>query len=605
MTDMTKIRNFSIVAHIDHGKSTLADRLLEKTGTIDPRQMQARILDNLELERERGITIKSVPVRMVYQAQDGEQYILNLIDTPGHVDFGYEVSRSLAACEGALLVVDATQGVQAQTLANAYKAFDQNLEIVPVLNKIDLPSARPEEIKKEVEDVIGIEATHAVSCSAKDGTGIDELLEQIVTLIPAPKGDVKAPLQALIFDAVYDNYRGVVCYIRVKNGQIAKGMLVKLMATGAVYQIEEVGYFNPNWSPCDQLGAGEVGYFTASIKTLDEARVGDTVTTAQSGAQSPLPGYQSVKPVVYCGFYPVDRDHYPQLRDALEKLRLNDASLSFEPETSTALGFGFRCGFLGLLHMDITRERLEREFDVSLVATAPNVVYQVSCKNGSVIEAHRPSDFPDAGDIDSVAEPMIKLTIYVPSDYVGKVMQLCQDKRGTFETMEYLTPDRVRAIYKLPLAEFIVEFYDRLQSCTRGYASLDYDHLGFEVSNLVKVDLLIHGESVDAFSFICHGDEAYHRGQKVVSKLKELIPNQLFEVPIQASIGKRVIVRANVKAMRKDVLAKCYGGDVSRKNKLLEKQKKGKERMKMIGKVSIPPQAFLSFLDVDNDRDGK
>lgn len=605
MTPLERIRNFSIVAHIDHGKSTLADRLLESTGTIEARNMKARVLDKLELEQERGITIKSVPVRMNYRARDGQTYVLNLIDTPGHVDFGYEVSRSLAACEGALLVVDATQGVQAQTLANAYKAFDQDLEILPVLNKIDLPGARPDEIKTEVEEVVGIDASHATAVSAKTGQGVDLLLEQIVALVPAPEGDADAPLQALIFDAVYDNYRGVVCYVRVKNGRLTKGQVIRLMATEAVYTVEEVGVFNPDWQPAEELGPGEVGYVTASIKTLDEARVGDTITHAQAPASAPLPGYQAVKPVVYCGFYPVSRDDYTQLRDALEKLRLNDASIFFEPESSTALGFGFRCGFLGLLHMDITRERLEREFDVSLVATAPNVVYRLTLKDGTELEAHRPGDFPEAGEIERVCEPMIRLTVYVPSDYVGKVMQLCQDKRGVFENMEYITPERVRACYKLPLAEFIVEFYDRLQSGTRGYASLDYDHLGFEEADLVKVDLLIHGEPVDAFSFICHGDEAYHRGQKVVSKLKELIPRQLFEVPIQASIGKRVIVRANVKAMRKDVLAKCYGGDVSRKNKLLEKQKKGKERMKMIGKVSIPPEAFLSFLDVDDDREGR
>ncbi|WP_276955388.1 translation elongation factor 4 [Jonquetella anthropi] len=598
--EISKIRNFSIVAHIDHGKSTLADRLLEFTGAIDLRNMKDQVLDTLELERERGITIKSVPVRMAYRAQDGEDYVLNLIDTPGHVDFGYEVSRSLAACEGALLVVDSTQGVQAQTLANAYKAFDQGLEILPVLNKIDLPSARPEEIRKEVEDVVGIDASKAVPCSAKEGIGIKEILEQIVALVPPPSGDPQAPLQALIFDAVYDNYRGVVCYIRMVNGTLKAGRKIRLMATGATYEVEEVGVFSPLWNPIGELGPGEVGYFTASIKTLHEARVGDTVTSDDVPASSPLPGYKSVKPVVYCGIYPVDRDSYPQVRDALEKLALNDASLSFDPETSAALGFGFRCGFLGLLHMDITRERLEREFGVSLVATFPNVVYQLLLKNGSILEAHRPTDFPDAGEIDQVREPMIRLTVYTPSDYVGKVMQLCQDKRGTFETMEYITPDRVRAIYKLPLAEFIVDFYDRLQTVTRGYASLDYDHIGFEPSDLVKVDVLMNGESVDAFSFICHGDDAYHRGQKVVSKLKELIPRQLFEVPIQASIGKRVIVRANVKALRKDVLAKCYGGDITRKNKLLEKQKKGKERMKLIGRVSIPPEAFLRFLDVDD-----
>ena len=573
------------------------------TGTIEKRNMKAQILDNMDIERERGITIKSVPVRMKFRAADGEDYVLNLIDTPGHVDFGYEVSRSLAACEGALLIVDATQGVQAQTLANAYKAVDHDLTVLPVLNKIDLPSARPEEARHEIEDVIGIDASEAVLCSAKEGIGIRDILEQIVTHIPAPRGSENEPLQALIFDAVYDNYRGIVCYIRVVNGRIKSGDVIRLMATGAVYTVEETGVFAPGWTPVESLGAGEVGYFTASIKTLDEARVGDTVTLNAAPASSALPGYQQVKPVVYCGFYPVDRDEFPVLRDALEKLKLNDASISYEPETSTALGFGFRCGFLGLLHMDISHERLEREFDVHLVATAPNVVYRIVKKNGEVVEAHRPVDFPPEGDIAEIQEPMIRLTIYVPKDYVGKVMQLCQDKRGTFINMDYITPERARTVYDLPLAEFIVDFYDKLQSLSRGYASLDYEHIGFKKNDLVKVDMLINQEPVDAFSFICHADDAYHRGHASAMKLKTLIPNQLFEVPIQASIGKKIIVRANVKALRKDVLAKCYGGDVTRKNKLLEKQKKGKERMKQIGKVSIPPEAFLSFLDVNDDKD--
>ena len=584
--DLRKIRNFSIIAHIDHGKSTIADRLLEMTGTVAKRNMKEQILDNMDIERERGITIKSVPVRMNYKARDGENYILNLIDTPGHVDFGYEVSRSLAACEGALLVVDSTQGVQAQTLANAYKAV-------------------AEEIRHEIEDVIGIDASEAVCCSAKEGTGIPDILEQIVSGIPHPQGSDDAPLQALIFDAVYDNYRGIVCYIRLMNGTVKAGDIVKMMATGASYTVEEVGVFSPGWTPVDRLGAGEVGYFTASIKTLDEARVGDTVTNADNPSEEALPGYQPVKSVVYCGLYPVERDDFPQLRDALEKLKLNDASLTYDPETSTALGFGFRCGFLGLLHMDISRERLEREFDVHLVATAPNVVYRVVKKTGEVIEAHRPTDFPPEGDIQEVQEPMIRLTVYTPKDYVGKVMQLCQDKRGVYLTLDYITPERARVVYDLPLAEFIVEFYDKLQSLTRGYASLDYEHIGFKASNLVKVDMLINQEPIDAFSFICHADDAYHRGHASAMKLKTLIPNQLFEVPIQASIGKKVIVRTNVRALRKDVLAKCYGGDVSRKNKLLEKQKKGKERLKQIGKVSIPPDAFLSFLDVNDDEDGK
>lgn len=600
--DPKRIRNFSIIAHIDHGKSTIADRMLEVTGTIDKRNMKEQVLDSLELERERGITIKSVPVRMDYVASDGDAYVLNLIDTPGHVDFSYEVSRSLAACEGALLVVDAAQGVEAQTLANAYKAIDQNLEIVPVINKIDLPSARPDEIRHEIEDVVGLDASEAILASAKNGVGIQEALDRVVRDVPPPQGDPNAPLRALIFDSVYDNYRGVICYIRVVDGQISSGDDVFFMATGRRYTVEEVGVFKPGFTPAGCLSVGEVGYLTASIKSLEEARVGDTVTLGGRPAERPLPGYQAVKPVVYCGFYPVDREEYPQLREALEKLKLNDASIEFEPETSTALGFGFRCGFLGLLHMDITRERLQREFDVQLVATAPNVVYRVVTRRDEEIEAHRPSDFPDMGAVASVSEPLIRLTVYVPAEYVGKVMQLCQEKRGTFISMDYLTPERARAIYDVPLAEFIVDFYDQLQSQTRGYASLDYEHVGFRESDLVKVDVLINHEPVDAFSFICHQDDAYHRGQQAVKKLKELIPRQLFEVPLQASVGKKVIVRSNVKALRKDVLAKCYGGDITRKRKLLEKQKKGKEKMKLIGKVSIPPDAFMSFLDVDDDR---
>ncbi len=603
--ELQKIRNFSIIAHIDHGKSTIADRLLEVTGTVDKRNMKDQLLDNMDIERERGITIKSVPVRMNYRASDGENYVLNLIDTPGHVDFSYEVSRSLAACEGALLVVDSTQGVQAQTLANAYKAVDHDLTVLPVLNKIDLPSAHPEEVRREIEDVIGIDASDAVCCSAKEGIGITEILEQVVSEIPSPKGDDGAPLQALIFDAVYDNYRGIVCYIRVMNGNIKAGDAVRLMATGASYTVEEVGVFSPSWTPVDRLGSGEVGYFTASIKTLDEARVGDTVTSNAHPSPEALPGYQPVKPVVYCGFYPVERDEFPQLRDALEKLKLNDASLTYDPESSTALGFGFRCGFLGLLHMDISSERLAREFDVHLVATAPNVIYRVVKKNGEIIEAHRPTDFPPDGEIQEVQEPMIRLTVYTPKDFVGKVMQLCQDKRGVYVNLDYITPERARIVYDLPLAEFIVDFHDKLQSLTRGYVSLDYEHIGFRTSNLVKVDMLINGEAVDAFSFICHNDDAYHRGHASAMKLKTLIPNQLFEVPIQASIGKKIIVRTNVRALRKDVLAKCYGGDVSRKNKLLEKQKKGKERLKKIGKVSIPPEAFLSFLNVGESEDDR
>ncbi len=600
--DQKRIRNFCIIAHIDHGKSTLADRLLERTNTIDSRDMKAQILDSLDLERERGITIKLVPVKMKYTARDGEEYILNLIDTPGHVDFGYEVSRSLAACEGALLVVDATQGVEAQTLANAYMAVDQGLEIIPVINKIDLPSSRPDYVIREIEEVVGLDCEDIILASAKEGKGIDEILERIVSKIPSPAGDAEAPLQAMIFDTEYDNYKGVICYIRVVNGTLKSGQSVQFTATGSVFPVEEVGVFRPGFTLCAELTPGEVGYMVSNIKTVAEAHVGDTITDSARPAP-PLPGYRKVKPVVFCGFYPVERDDYPQLRDALEKLVLNDSAISFEPETSVALGFGFRCGFLGLLHMDISKERLRREFGVELVATAPNVIYEVQTKSGEVIEAHRPSDFPEMGDIDEVREPVIKLTLFVPADYVGKVMKLCQDKRGVYQSMDYLAPDRVRLIYELPLAEFIIDFHDKLKSQTRGYASLDYEYKTLKAADLVRVDVLVSGEAADAFSFICHRDAAYHRGQAVVRKLKELIPNQLFEVPIQASIGKKVIVRQNVKALRKDVLAKCYGGDISRKRKLLEKQKEGKKRMKQIGRVSIPQEAFLAFLQVEEDEE--
>jgi GTP-binding protein LepA len=594
------IRNFCIIAHIDHGKSTLADRLLEQTHTVASRDMRQQLLDSLDLERERGITIKLVPVRMNYRARDGRDYVLNLIDTPGHVDFGYEVSRSLAACEGALLVVDATQGVEAQTVANAYQAVEQGIEILPVVNKIDLPSSRPDNAKKEIMDVVGIDASNAVLASAKDGTGIEEILERVVSDVPPPEGDPDRPLEALIFDSVYDNYRGVICYVRVVNGTLRAGQNILFMATNGRYPVDEVGVFKPGFTPTDRLGPGEVGYISASVKTLAEAHAGDTVTDATRPAEKPLPGYRKVKSVVFCGFYPVERDDYPQLRDALEKLRLNDSAITYEPETSVALGFGFRCGFLGLLHMDVAKERLRREFDVELVATAPNVVYEIVTKNG-VAEARRPADFPDAGDIEEVREPFIKLSVFLPSDYVGKVMQLVQEKRGIYRSMDYLTPDRARLVYDMPLAEFITDFHDRLKSQTRGYASLDYEFIGLRASDLVRVDVLVNGEAADAFSFICHKDAAYHRGHAAVTKLKELIPSQLFEVPIQASIGKRVIVRVNVKALRKDVLAKCYGGDITRKRKLLEKQKEGKKRMKQIGKISIPQEAFLAFLQLDQE----
>ena len=595
---LENLRNFSIIAHVDHGKSTLADRLLEATGTVDKRNMKAQLLDMLDLERERGITIKSVPVRMNYKARDGRTYVLNLIDTPGHVDFSYEVSRSLAACEGAVLVVDASQGVEAQTVANSYLAADLDLELVPVLNKIDLPSAHPDQVKKELEDIIGINADDAVMISAKTGEGVPELLERIVRDIPAPAGDADAPLQALIFDSVYDNYKGVICYVRVVNGTLEAGKTVRFMATGQTYQLDEVGVFKPDMVKVDSLGPGEVGFICASIKTIDEAHVGDTITDAASPAAEPLAGYKKVKPVVFCGFYPVEREDINQLREALEKLQINDSAISFEPENSAALGFGFRCGFLGLLHMEIAKERLNREFGVDLVATAPNVVYQIVLTNGEVIEAHRPSDFPDPGRIEEIREPYIKLSIFMPEQFVGAAMQLCQEKRGTYVGMDYITPERVRLTYDMPLAEFILDFHDRLKSCTRGYASLDYEHIGFRAANLVKVDVLLQEEPVDAFSFICHADQAYHRGHAVVGKLKELIPRQLFEVPVQAAVGKKVIVRMNIKAVRKDVLAKCYGGDVTRKRKLLEKQKEGKKRMKQVGRVSIPQEAFLAFMDV-------
>ena len=596
--DLQHIRNFSIIAHVDHGKSTLADRLIEATHTVELRNMKAQLLDMLELERERGITIKLVPVRMNYKAEDGREYILNLIDTPGHVDFNYEVSRSLAACEGAVLVVDAAQGVEAQTVANAYLAVEQGLDIVPVFNKIDLPSADPDRVCKELEEIIGIDATDAVMASAREGRGISEILERIVRDVRPPEGDAEAPLQALIFDSVYDNYKGVISYVRVVNGTLRAKTPIEFMATGRTYEVEEVGVFHPNMEAVDSLGPGEVGYITAGIKSLSEANVGDTLTDPRKPASGPLPGYRHVKPVVFCGYYPLDREEIVQLREALEKLQINDSAISFEPESSSALGFGFRCGFLGLLHMEIAKERLLREFNVELIATAPNVIYQIRLSNGDIIEAHRPSDFPDPSRIEEILEPYIRVTIFLPDPHVGGAMQLCQEKRGVYVGMDYITPERVRLVYDLPLAEFILDFHDKIKSATRGYASLDYEHTGYRVSDLVKVDILIQEEPVDAFTFVCHRDAAYHRGHAVASKLKELIPRQLFEVPIQAAIAKKVIVRTNAKAMRKDVLAKCYGGDISRKRKLLEKQKEGKKRMKQIGKVAIPQEAFLAFMDV-------
>ncbi|MDL2263620.1 translation elongation factor 4 [Synergistaceae bacterium OttesenSCG-928-I11] len=602
MSAMKKIRNFSIIAHVDHGKSTLADRLIETTNTVESRNMKSQLLDMLELERERGITIKLVPVRMNYRAKDGQEYILNLIDTPGHVDFNYEVSRSLAACEGAILVVDAAQGVEAQTVANAYLAVEQNLDLIPVFNKIDLPSAQPERIMQEIEEVIGLDASNAILASAKDGTGVPEILERIVSDIRPPEGDAAAPLAALIFDSVYDNYKGVISYVRVVDGELTAKRQIKFMATGDAYEVEEVGVFSPGMQAVERLGPGEVGYIVAGIKSLTDANVGDTITDAKNPTPSPLPGYRKVKPVVFCGFYPIEREEINALREALEKLQINDSAITFEPESSAALGFGFRCGFLGLLHMEIAKERLWREFGVELVATAPNVVYQIKLTDGTMIEARRPSDFPsDVVRQEEVLEPYIRATVFLPEAYVGACMQLCQEKRGVYVSMDYLTPERVRLVYDLPLAEFILDFHDRLKSSTRGYASLDYEHTGYRVSDLVKVDILIQEEPVDAFSFICHRDAAYHRGHAVAAKLKELIPRQLFEVPIQAAIGKKVVVRMNVKALRKDVLAKCYGGDITRKRKLLEKQKEGKKRMKQVGRVAIPQEAFMAFMDVSGE----
>ena len=599
--DQSKIRNFCIIAHIDHGKSTLADRIIEMTGLLTSREMQSQVLDNMELERERGITIKAQTVRTVYKAKDGDEYIFNLIDTPGHVDFNYEVSRSLAACDGAILVVDAAQGVEAQTLANVYLALDHDLDVVPVLNKIDLPSADPQRVIEEIEDVIGIEAEDAPQISAKTGLNVDQVLEEIVAKVPAPAGDPKAPLQALIFDSLYDAYKGVIVFCRIKEGTVKKGTPILMMATGAKAEVVEVGYFGAGqFIPCEELSAGMVGYITASLKNVKDTRVGDTVTDAGRPCAEPLPGYKKVNPMVYCGLYPADGAKYPDLRDALEKLQLNDASLQFEPETSIALGFGFRCGFLGLLHLEIIQERLEREYNLDLVTTAPGVIYKVHKTNGDVIELTNPSNLPDPSEIEYMEEPMVKAEIMVTSEFIGAIMDLCQERRGVYEGMEYIEETRAVLHYQLPLNEIIYDFFDALKSRSRGYASFDYEMAGYVKSELVKLDILINKEEVDALSFIIHADTAYERGRKMCEKLKEEIPRQLFEIPIQAAIGSKIIARETVRAMRKDVLAKCYGGDISRKRKLLEKQKEGKKRMRQVGSVEIPQKAFMSVLKLDD-----
>ena len=599
--DQSKIRNFCIIAHIDHGKSTLADRIIEKTGLLINREMQAQVLDNMDLERERGITIKSQAVRIVYKAKDGEEYIFNLIDTPGHVDFNYEVSRSLAACDGAILVVDAAQGIEAQTLANVYLALDHDLDVFPVINKIDLPSAEPERVMNEIEDVIGIEAQDAPLISAKTGLNVEEVLEQIVTKIPAPSGSPENPLQALIFDSIYDSYKGVIVFCRIKEGTVKKGTKIRMMATGAVEEVVEVGYFGAGqFIPCEELSAGMVGYITASIKNVTDTRVGDTITDFDRPCAEPLPGYKKVNPMVFCGVYPADGAKYQDLRDALEKLQLNDASLFFEPETSIALGFGFRCGFLGLLHLEIIQERLEREYNLDLVTTAPGVVYKVHKTNGEVIDLTNPSNLPDPSEIEYMEEPMVKAEIMVTTEFIGPIMDLCQERRGQYQGMEYMETTRALLHYHLPLNEIIYDFFDALKSRSRGYASFDYEMLGYEQSNLVKLDILVNKEEVDALSFIVFADSAYERGRKMCEKLKEEIPRQLFEIPIQAAVGSKIIARETVKAMRKDVLAKCYGGDISRKRKLLEKQKEGKKRMRQIGNVEIPQKAFMSVLKLDD-----
>ena len=602
MTDLSHIRNFSIIAHIDHGKSTLADRLMEQCNAVDQRTRAEQLLDSMDLERERGITIKATAVQLNYKADDGQVYDLNLIDTPGHVDFNYEVSRSLAACEGAVLVVDASQGVEAQTLANTYLAIDAGLEVLPVINKIDLPSARPAEIKAEVEDIIGLPAEDAPEISAKNGINIHSVLEMIVKDIPAPKGDREAPLQALIFDSQYDSYRGVIVYTRIKQGTVTPGMDVKMMATGAVYKVVEVGTMNPlGLTPAESLGAGEVGYITASIKNVSDTRVGDTITSVENPAAQPLPGYRQVQPMVYSGVYPADGAKYQDLRDALEKLKLNDASMSFEPESSIALGFGFRCGFLGLLHMEIIQERLEREYNLDLITTAPNVVYRVTKTDGTVLMVDNPLDYPDPMEIELAEEPFVKASLIAPQEYVGNIMDLCQNRRGEFKNMEYLDASRVELHYEMPLNEIIYDFFDALKSRTRGYGSLDYTFLGYRPSRLVKLDILLNGEVVDALSFILFADNAYPRARKICEKLKDNIPRAQFEIPVQAAIGGKIIARETIKALRKDVLAKCYGGDITRKKKLLEKQKEGKKRMRAFGSVAVPSEAFMAVLKLDDE----
>ena len=595
------IRNFCIIAHIDHGKSTLADRIIQQTGLLTEREMQAQVLDNMDLERERGITIKAQAVRTVYKAKDGQEYIFNLIDTPGHVDFNYEVSRSLAACDGAILVVDAAQGIEAQTLANVYLALDHDLDVLPVINKIDLPSAEPERVISEIEDVIGIEAQDAPLISAKTGLNVDQVLEQIVERIPAPQGDPEAPLKALIFDSIYDAYKGVIVFCRLREGTVKKGTRIRMMATGAVEEVVEVGYFGAGqFIPCDELSAGMVGYITASIKTISGTRVGDTITDADNPCDEPLPGYKKVNPMVYCGLYPADGAKYQDLRDALEKLQLNDASLFYEPETSVALGFGFRCGFLGLLHLEIIQERLEREYGLDLITTAPSVIYKVHKTNGEVIDLTNPTNLPDPSEIDYMEEPMVKAEIMVTTEFIGQIMDLCQERRGQYQGMEYMETTRALLKYHLPLNEIIYDFFDALKSRSRGYASFDYEMLGYERSELVKLDILVNKEEVDALSFIVFAGSAYERGRKMCEKLKEEIPRQLFEIPIQAAVGSKIIARETVRAMRKDVLAKCYGGDISRKKKLLEKQKEGKKRMRQVGNVEIPQKAFMSVLKLDD-----
>lgn len=600
--DQSRIRNFCIVAHIDHGKSTLADRIIEQTGLLTSREMQAQILDNMDLERERGITIKAQTVRIIYQAKDGNEYIFNLIDTPGHVDFNYEVSRSLAACDGAILVVDAAQGIEAQTLANVYLALDHDLDVFPVINKIDLPSADPERVKNEIEDVIGIEAQDAPLISAKNGVGIEDVLEAIVEKIPAPGGSPDNPLQALIFDSVYDPYKGVIVFCRIKEGRVRKGTKIKMMATGATSEVVEVGYFGAGqFIPCEELTAGMVGYLTASIKNVKDTAVGDTVTDMDNPCAEPLPGYKKVNSMVYCGMYPADGAKYPDLRDALEKLKLNDASLNYEPETSIALGFGFRCGFLGLLHLEIIQERLEREYNLDLVTTAPGVIYRVYKTNGEMIELTNPSNLPDPSEIDYMEEPVVSAEIMVTTEFIGSIMQLCQERRGRYISTEYIEASRALLKYELPLNEIIYDFFDALKSRSRGYASFDYELKGYEQSKLVKLDILINHDEVDALSFIVHADSAYERGRKMCEKLKDEIPRHLFEIPIQAAVGGKIIARETVKAMRKDVLAKCYGGDITRKKKLLEKQKEGKKRMRQVGNVEIPQSAFMSVLKLDDN----